>query len=121
MKLLDELKEASVAATGHHADLLRRAAEYVEKCEGQEPVAWLVTNYWDIEYKMGMEKSLEYSPDRCALKNQPLYLHPSPPQSEEIAELRRQVFSYESMVADRESGLRRCSPIIRAANNGQNV
>ena len=33
MTLSEELHEASVAATGHHADLLRRAADYVAACE----------------------------------------------------------------------------------------
>ena len=98
MNLLEELKESSVAATGHHADLLRRAAEYVEKCEGQEPVGYLSWNLDRSEFLL----QEYFSYDGVVASGTDVYLYPLPPQSEGIAELRRQVLSYKSRVADRD-------------------
>ena len=97
MNLLEELKEASVAATGHHADLLRRAAEYVSGCENQKPHRWMAD-----DGDGGDEYNTDNSFSNGCGDGVPLYLRPSPPQSEEIAELRRQVLLYESMVSDRD-------------------
>ena len=73
MKLLEKLKEGAVAATGHNADLLRRAAEYVER-RGED----IDNSYvWTV-------------PDHCdrIVWHGSYYHLPLLPQSEEIAELR---------------------------------
>ena len=89
MKLHEELHEASVAATGHHADLLRRAAEYVSACEGQEPVGYAIRNPFGnmITNRHGQvvlsnSKGSAYKSDYDAgAVDVPLYLHPSSPPS----------------------------------------
>ena len=100
MKLHEELKEAADGVIRADADLLRRAAEYVEKCEGQEPVAWVDCDNGEILLTTDFAHPPKVGDISC-VGYEPFYSHPSPPQSEEIAELRCKVLSYESMVADR--------------------
>lgn len=76
MTLSEELHEASVAATGHHADLLRRAAEYVAACEGQEAVARIIKNSAGQISIFGADG---YGFDVSKYIGSDLYLHPSPP------------------------------------------
>ena len=104
MKLHEELKEAANGTIRADADLLRRAAEYVEKCEGQEPVSHQFKS--NGEWFLCLNESHAKNTIESGLwEVRPLYLYPSPPQSEEIAELRRQVHDRDERIAEMERQL----------------